>query len=238
MQTSLMRPLQRCRTMIRRVLLIARAGVMILCAAVLLLASAAWLRSGWVIDRFAVAEADGRVLSCGIQGPWLRTRVYLITMSAWPHPPLRQHLIYYDLVVPQKNPYIGIAVVPPPPPRRWVQFDCNWLGFHASITTGIPLWAVKRASPRSIRTESQITGDQVVTTRGMYVPIWMICLLSAPGAMLGGRGYVRRLTRRLRAKKGLCLACGFDVRASPERCPECGQAVLLAQRNAGIVESR
>jgi hypothetical protein len=61
--------------------------------------------------------------------------------------------------------------------------------------------------------------------RVLIVPYWSILLLITPPlwiiAVLDAR--VRRRARR--AKRGECIRCGYDLRATADRCPECGLPV-------------
>jgi hypothetical protein len=55
--------------------------------------------------------------------------------------------------------------------------------------------------------------------RNWGAPVWPAVLLFALPPLL----WTRRLIRRLRAHgQGRCAACGYDLRATPDRCPECG----------------
>ena len=60
-----------------------------------------------------------------------------------------------------------------------------------------------------------------VRGRLLIVPHWFLAGVLA--VLPGGKLVHRRLRRASRrAAAGLCPACGYDLRASPERCPECG----------------
>lgn len=55
----------------------------------------------------------------------------------------------------------------------------------------------------------------------VVVPYWALGLpLVVPPAWWAAA----KLRARPRSGNGLCAACGYDLRASPERCPECGCA--------------
>jgi hypothetical protein len=58
-------------------------------------------------------------------------------------------------------------------------------------------------------------------TGSVLFPCWMpAMLLAAVPAWLS----VRRLRRGRKIAAGLCAVCGYDLRATPDRCPECGHA--------------
>ena len=56
--------------------------------------------------------------------------------------------------------------------------------------------------------------------RVLAVPWW--CLIAVMGSGATGL-YAKALQSRRRAAASLCPACGYDLRATPDRCPECGR---------------
>ena len=81
----------------------------------------------------------------------------------------------------------------------------------------------------SFRTRAGVGFDRARTVYGsaseahsvtrLAVPFWAFALL---GTILPAERLRRRRAARRRAALGLCRRCGYDLRASPERCPECG----------------
>ena len=57
------------------------------------------------------------------------------------------------------------------------------------------------------------------------LPYWFLAAVSVSFRF---RGWVHRVRERNRHSVGLCPACGYDVRATPGQCPECGRTPVVA----------
>lgn len=66
------------------------------------------------------------------------------------------------------------------------------------------------------KTDAIVRPDLV--SRVFLFPHWFVFTLSAVLPMFT----VMRLRRRRKRDPSLCKICGYDLRATPDRCPECG----------------
>ena len=114
----------------------------------------------------------------------------------------RSNGLHYDFSTPRSNPWTFNGAFSPalqPKTTVWLRVP----GFSAVSTTTSAHWS-----------------------RGRYVdvtfPLWLVVLLASVLPVVWELRYRRGRRRRARLSKGLCSSCGYDLRATPQRCPECG----------------
>ncbi len=114
-------------------------------------------------------------------------------------------------------------------------FTGGWSYQHQPAGTARP-WPT--TSPRwlgylGIGWQSTNAGDSVSWTslgyrkRSMVLMIdhWLALFISLATTAAAWRGWNRMTLPTRRARRGLCMKCGYDIRATPNRCPECGATV-------------
>jgi hypothetical protein len=189
------------------------------CSALLLLASVAgWARSRWVGDEWERQRA------------WLENGTVGISHCGFAH--AGGEFIFYwfgETMHAGKGGRLG------PPPVQW---------FH------------REHAPRPLRTSGNVIGQKTIMTSGQYgwqyyeapngfrgppgywfgarrliLPYWAVVLASAVAPTWWALDVRRRRAAR-RTAAGLCHSCGYDLRATPGRCPECGAEAKEAKPHA------
>jgi hypothetical protein len=113
-----------------------------------------------------------------------------------------------DLAIPFAAP-VGTA-----PGRSGFLWDVNETTVYSPV-------AIKedRPNPKWITPDDYLYGHTWHRRVKLVVPMWAPLALAAFAFLLSSRPYFRcRRWKRL----GLCSQCGYNLRATPDRCPECG----------------
>ncbi|HEY7115683.1 MAG TPA: hypothetical protein VH475_03800 [Tepidisphaeraceae bacterium] len=126
-----------------------------------------------------------------------------------------------NTMTPEQMKAGNLMFAPPPPGIRYSRQDADarrqrpddldrsWMFFRPAVDRS---WGGFR-----YRAGLMALGS----TRQWVVPFWApTALLAVPAALAAVR--LGRRLRRWRAGPGRCAFCGYDLRATPERCPECG----------------
>ena len=121
-----------------------------------------------------------------------------------------------------------------------------WIGFENARWSGnsLPAFNHTAACPPGVSFTSQdhpwmvrsygFWGDRytdmqpgyVNYERFVWVPWWAIFVSLIPIAAPTIFHFSRQRRRRIRAMNNQCANCGYDIRATPDRCPECGTLPL------------
>jgi hypothetical protein len=190
----------------RRLLNLLTALSLLVCVAVVVL----WVRSYWAGDyvRWQAATAGGMqgersvaVASVGGRIHLRDVRVHLPAFTADELAEFAQHAGSGTLPVGFQWGF-GVG---------W-QVPAGVLGFHLERTDERLRYRFAGGRQEGRRRELNLT-----------VPHWLIVALL--GAMPAWRAVTSR-RRRVAAERlrlGQCRRCGYDLRATPDRCPECGK---------------
>jgi hypothetical protein len=192
-------------------------------------AVAAWVRSYYVIDEWSMANEDGQVVAVvSYQGAIHHTRA---GSSAAP-----RRWSYDEHRVPEGATWAHLYTTPGY--VAWRRFGFWRVRRGPPLVAGqvMPFGTPGGTTNTRVAWTGQVgfAGRQSVTPWLIMAPYdaWIVpywALAAATGALpaLWVPHAVRRVYRR---RKGRCVRCGYDLRASGDRCPECGAAITPSDR--------
>jgi hypothetical protein len=187
------------RKLARRLLAFGSAASLLLCVASLAL----WVRSYAVCDELALGWVETPPTSGVLVSAYANCGV---VTAGW------LHCKPVGPVPPDFDVEDNVRLVPP---QMWTTDE----PFRWDVASFPHVWGFARKD--SVKLSLTLPTPVNEHYRGVCFPLWLPLVLTAvaPGLQLRA---IRRRRRRVREVR--CAGCGYDLRATPGRCPECGVA--------------
>jgi hypothetical protein len=201
--------------------------------------SAVWLylRSFHRLDMFLYSSVDGTAFGWGTRlerhiPARSSASIYFTHLTAWPHRGVWQHR-RVQLSAPRPPERYLELIVASFPGQRTQEFYWDFAGIHYSSVRGLSRLVCHPATSQNEMGDADLASieqsSETVTLRSLHVSLITLVASSGSIFLIALLLPVRRVyLQRQRNLSGLCTTCGYDLRGSPERCPECGTPPLSA----------
>jgi hypothetical protein len=208
--------------MLRRLFTLVSALSLVLCVAT----SVLWIRSGSSSDAFYFGTGGGTVWTLWSGRDWINLARY----RGWPNPPRFRHDSQSNL-----GPIFALNTFGGAHSIGWELWQLRGRDGASCVVVepdGSAAWMPARSALQTLSTNRY----------SAPMPFWEVAAPHWVFAMVFGilplvelsRWAVTRIAisarRRARHNQGHCTACGYDLRATPDRCPECGAAEIKRGR--------
>jgi hypothetical protein len=193
---------------------------------------ALWVRSSKLFgpgDQVIFAAADGRVW----QVSTLRGAVWILTVPGFSHPRIASGAVLPRRAGGKPREMTEIVLNNDNRSRTWKQG--RFLGVFYRSDVARP-GLIQSKSNRNARVKAwdhdylnvkSYEAMEPMAFHEIVIPTWLLTLVSGTGVLYLLVPLARLLRRRKRLRSGRCMQCGYDLRASIEKCPECGAGILL-----------